>query len=349
MPTLEDIAKITGLAASTVSRALRGDVKIAPDTVEAVQRAALKIGYRTPAQKRLDQERQQVAARPKKDEPTVCLLLPYPFQEYNYTQLDLLMIDTAEHLLQEIDGVLYTTRLTADGKLPGWLVERGVDAVVMKSYAMPSVEDCPLLYNVPLVSVFGFTPPKSPASWVTSDAHRGIQDVWKRVVVPKQCTEAILVGSIWENQEMHEKAAFLKGFCERENREYSEHRFDHDASLDAVSGLAAVVRGKKNKPLIYAARTSEADIKRALQLPEFGIRPGIDAEIVVELYDCHPELNPDYHWLDLRGRDLVRSAVNYALHPGSRTQSRIQLPPRLIAADATVDESFPQIMAKSLV
>lgn len=344
MPTLDDIAKITGLATSTVSRALRGDVKIAPDTVEAVQRAATEVGYRSPARKRLDQERQQVAARPKKNEPTVCLLLPYPFQEYNYTQLDLLMIDTAEQCMHEVDGVLYITRLTMDGKLPGWLVERGVDAVVMKSYAMPSVEDCPLLYNVPVVSVFGFTPPSASASWVTSDAHRGIQEAWEEVVGPKQCQEVMLVGSIWDNQEMQEKAAFFKGFCERENREYSEYRFGHDAPPDAVSGLAAVVRGKKNKPLIYAARTSEADIKRALQLPEFGIRPGIDAEVVVEVYDCRPERNPHYHWLDLRGRDLVRAAVNYALHPGSGTQSRIQLPPRLITGGVTELKPEPQIM-----
>ncbi len=346
MPTLDDIAKITGLAASTVSRALRGDVKIAPDTVEAVQHAALKIGYRTPARKRLDQERQQVAARPK-DAPTVCLLLPYPFQEYNYTQLDLLMIDTAEHLLQELDGVLYVTRLTMDGKLPGWLVERGVDAVVMKSYHMPSVEDCPLLYNVPVVSVFGFYPPKSPASWVTSDAHRGLQDVWDEVVGPKECSEVILAGNHWTNREMQEKAAFLKGFCERENRAYSEYCFEQDDQLKAVSALADSVRKMNGKPLIYVARTSGMDIECALELTEHGIRPGIDAEVVVEAYDCQPEQNPDYHWLDLRGRDLVRSAVHYALHPGNRTQSRIQLPPRLIPVTPRRDEAVRRVMESS--
>ena len=337
MPTLDDIAEITGLAASTVSRALRGDAKISPTTVESVRRAATRIGYQSPSQKRLEAERRQVAARNSAKWPTVCLLLPYPFKEYSYTRLDLMMIDTAEHLLREMGGALHTTRLTADGELPGWLIERGVDAVVMKSYRMPPVEECPLLYNVPVVSVFGFYPPNTnaSASWVTSDAHCGIQDVWEEVVVPRQCTEVILVGSIWENQEMQEKAAFLKGFCERESRGYSEYRFVQGDSVESASGLAEVVRGKAGKPLVYVARTWETDIERALQLPELGVRPGKDAEIVVEAYDCDPARNPDYHWLDLRGRDLVRSAVNYALHPGNRTQSRIQLPPSLITSGVT--------------
>ena len=43
--TIHDIAKLTGLNASTVSRALRHDPRISPETRQRVLRTADKLGY----------------------------------------------------------------------------------------------------------------------------------------------------------------------------------------------------------------------------------------------------------------------------------------------------------------
>ena len=45
-PTLRTIAEACGLDTSTVSRALRGDARVAPATVAQVQAAAVRLGYR---------------------------------------------------------------------------------------------------------------------------------------------------------------------------------------------------------------------------------------------------------------------------------------------------------------
>lgn len=304
---------------------------MAEETIRLVRKVADEMGYRRPVQKRLDSEREEQAGRPDRT-PSLCLLLPYPFREYSYTKLDLMMMDAAEHCMHEAGGMLYTTRLTEDGKLPGWLVERGVDAVVMKSYPMPSARDCPLLYTVPVVSLFGFNQPAASSSWVTADTQRGVQEVWDQVMVPEECVEVILVGTITGNHEFREKSTFLNAFCERENLKFSECSLSAEDGSANLSKLVNRLDSAKRKPLVYVARTSEMDVTCALKLTEVGVRPGSDAEIVVESYDCDPSRNPDFHWLDLRGRDLVRAAVQYALHPGSRTQSRIQLPPKLVAA-----------------
>ena len=46
VPTMEDVARAAGCHASTVSLALRGDVRIPGDTRERVQAAADRLGYR---------------------------------------------------------------------------------------------------------------------------------------------------------------------------------------------------------------------------------------------------------------------------------------------------------------
>jgi DNA-binding LacI/PurR family transcriptional regulator len=45
-PTMEDVARAAGCHSSTVSLALRGDVRIPADTRERVRTAAEKLGYR---------------------------------------------------------------------------------------------------------------------------------------------------------------------------------------------------------------------------------------------------------------------------------------------------------------
>lgn len=59
MATLEDVARLSGVAKATVSRALRNDatLKLSPDTKEKIVNAAKQLGYETKAKKNIGAKR----------------------------------------------------------------------------------------------------------------------------------------------------------------------------------------------------------------------------------------------------------------------------------------------------
>jgi len=126
--TLKQIAAVTGMSKATVSRALRNDRVIHPDTRSRVLVAAARAGYERPTRK---------SPRPAKKQLRLLLLLP-PHSRAGYTVVH----DYLRGMMRgvaEVDGFLSVEEVSEEGvgKLaePNWLpreiVSGGVDGVVL--------------------------------------------------------------------------------------------------------------------------------------------------------------------------------------------------------------------------
>lgn len=334
-PKLSDIARMTGLSISTVSKAMKNDNEISPETITIVNKASQKLGYKSPLQKRVAHLK-TLAVQKKNSTPVVCLLFPFPFKEYSYTKLDMLIIDSLESRAHELGVTLQLTRLTADGKLPEWIAAQKIDAFIMKSYTMPSKTSCPLLYEIPLASIFGFVPFEIPGLRVTSDSSKCVELLWDIAVGKCGCNEIIVPLILYKNKsvnlETEEKLALLKYRCGKNNVRLTEIEIRNEDE-NPVALLKNAIHKHPGKSAVFFPRFDEGEIEVCESLAAGnGIALEKDFEIISAVYDYSTKLNGGVHWIDLRGREIVRTAMDQlvnSIRNGTPPLSRIQIQPIL--------------------
>jgi DNA-binding LacI/PurR family transcriptional regulator len=142
--TIKDIAKLAGVAHTTVSRALRGSPLIATETTERIQRIAVELGYYPSAAARsLKTNRSQVLgvivshiADPFFSE--ILQGIDDEFQQHGYS----LFIAAAQHDPQRERAIVKTMR------------EHRVDGAIICSTPFSSEQSQQLLsYNIPIVVI----------------------------------------------------------------------------------------------------------------------------------------------------------------------------------------------------
>lgn len=332
---LSDIAKATGLAISTVSRAIKNDRQISPETITIVNKASQKLGYKSPLQKRVAHLK-TLAVQKKNSTPVICLLFPYAFKDYSYTRLDTLIIDSLESRAQELGVALHITRLTADGKLPEWIAAQKIDAFIMKSYTVPPKTSCPLLYEIPLASIFGFAPFEIPGLRVTSDSSKCVELLWDIAVGKCGCNEIIVPLILHENQsvnlETEEKLALLKYRSGKNNVRLTEIDIRNEEE-NHLELLKNAIHKHPGKSAVFFPRFNEVEIETCEGLTASnGIKLGKDCEIISAVYDYSSKFNGGVNWIDLRGREIVRTAMDQlvnSIRNGTPFLSRIQIQPVL--------------------
>ena len=334
-PKLSDIAKMTGLSISTVSKAMKNDNEISPETIMVVKKASQKLGYKSPLQKRTEHLK-TIATLKKNSTPVICLLFPYAIKNYSYTRLDTLIIDSMENRAQELGVALHITRLTADGKLPEWIVAQKIDAFIMKSYTMPPKTNCPMLYEIPLASIFGFAPFEIPGLRVTSDSSKCVDLVWDIAVGKCGCNEIIVPIFLTNlpaiNLETEEKLALLKYRCGKNNVRLTEIDIRNEGE-DHVDLLKNAIHKHPGKSAVFFPRFDEVEIETCEGLTASkGIKPGEDSEIISAVYDYSSKFNGRVNWIDLRGREIAGTAMDQVVNSirnGTPLLSRIQIQPVL--------------------
>lgn len=333
--TLADIASRTGLSVSTVSRVIKKDSRISPETIKLVSDVAEKLNYRTPTQKRMAKQK-EMAKRNRNRQFNIFLLFPYPFAEYKYTLLDLLILETLENCVQKMGWAMQVTRLTEDGRIPDYLLRQKIDAVVMKSYQMPAPETCPLLYQIPLSCVFGFVEPKKAQVWSASDNTRCVNIVWEEMIENRGCREIIIpVFKGHENEELWEKLALLKYKCD-ENAVRLSKLIIYEKK-DNLPLLEKAIGHYPEKSAVFFPRIFQDEFGLCQELLRSSLQPGGDFEMITALYDCNTTLNPAVCWIDLKGREIVRSAFNHLVNivqSESFAPARILIQPELVDLQA---------------
>jgi LacI family transcriptional regulator len=146
-PTSHDVAREAGLSQSTVSRALRGDTRVAPETRERVMAAAARLGYTPNAMGR------SLVLRTTRTIGMVVTDISNPY----YPNLIAPLHDELAAL--DYRMVLFTEQLEGDGEPAGYgpeglkgLVDRGVDGAVLTTSTLDGAVPRELLrHNLPFV------------------------------------------------------------------------------------------------------------------------------------------------------------------------------------------------------
>lgn len=141
-PTIYDVARAAGVAASTVSRALSRPGRVAPGTVERIRAAAHQLGYRTnPLARALPTGRSRMLAMVVED-----LACPYTAEllrgaqaaagEAGYTTVLADARDAPERVLATVDGALVAAPQASDDAVLALAARR---PVVLAGRALPGL------------------------------------------------------------------------------------------------------------------------------------------------------------------------------------------------------------------
>ncbi len=141
--TSRDVARMAGVSQPTVSRVLRGDPRVLPETKERILRATEKLGYVTASVGRSlsTQTTDQVAVVADLGNPLYPFLIASIHDELAAAGLKMVLLTErtddavfSQHLLdRSMDGVVLTT-ISAGSKLPRELRRRGVPFVFLNRY-----------------------------------------------------------------------------------------------------------------------------------------------------------------------------------------------------------------------
>lgn len=141
--TSRDVARMAGVSQPTVSRVLRGDPRVLPETKERILRATEKLGYVTASVGRSLSTRttDQVAVVADLGNPLYPFLIASIHDELAAAGLKMVLLTertddavVSQHLLdRSVDGVLLTT-ISAGSKLPRELRRREVPFVFLNRY-----------------------------------------------------------------------------------------------------------------------------------------------------------------------------------------------------------------------
>ncbi len=130
--TIVDVSKAAGVSIATVSRVINGHTTVAPTTVAAVERAMALLGYIPPPAERRFRRNGRMKAGTGARHGNMALLFPDTHDVALRTPLSgRLMHGVNEVLASEGYGMLVTP-LVEDDRLPPCIVNRKVDAVIVR-------------------------------------------------------------------------------------------------------------------------------------------------------------------------------------------------------------------------
>lgn len=328
MANLKDIAKIAGLDCSTVSRALKHHPKINPRTIKRVESIALDLGYLTPSQKRFELSNSKILSNKRLN---ICLLFPYNFVEYKYTSLDLLMIDVLEKKMQARNGILYATRLNINGDLPSYFKEIGLDGIIVKSAVIPPKKTCPRLYELPVVSVFGFHTPPDKMGWVTDDSKLAIEKFWREIVIQnKICDILFIYDKYHDHQNTKDKWMYLQimndiGIATLSKLDHSV--LDEDRLMRDIMNF---INSSKHIPILYFCRESGNELRLAENILRQNHYAHKRPEILIETYSRNTSDASYVNWLDLKGAEIIENSLDIVLNCHIKSSSKMLIAPELI-------------------
>lgn len=141
--TSRDVARLAGVSQPTVSRVLRGDPRVLPETKQRILKATEELGYVTASVGRSlsTQTTGQVAVVADLDNPFYPFLLAWVHDELATAGLKMVLLTErtddvllSQHLLdRSVDGVLLTT-ISSGSRLPRELRRRQVPFVFLNRY-----------------------------------------------------------------------------------------------------------------------------------------------------------------------------------------------------------------------
>lgn len=322
---IADIAKATGFSGATVSLALNNNPRLPPETIRKVQEEAGKLGYISPRKKREEFERANESRK------FWCLLFPYCYEHYDYTELDLFLINTLEKIALERRASLQITRLDSNNRLPSQLRNTNFNALFIKSYDLPGKAQAPEIYRGNPVTIFGFSPPQGGIPAIAPDYSEVTKLIFD-AVRRNECRNVILPNTD------HAESVHIN----RQVKDLRKFAAENAVNLSIISGNDDIII-KKTLEIVKSTKERTAFISlrksgREQEIAEKIINSAIPAKSEIDFFICEfdhrKQNNPHFNYIDLRGEDMIRAAVEMlsaSYHPVS---SSLLLSPRMIRASA---------------
>lgn len=320
---LADIAKVTGFSGATVSLALNNNPRLPPETIRRVQEAAGKLGYVSPRRKR------ESLGRGHETGKCWCLLFPYHFEHYDYTELDLFIINTLEKLAMEHRASLQISRLDQNNRFPQQVRNTFFNCLFIKSHELPGKAKAPEIYRGNPVTFFGFSSPQGGIPDVTPDYAEAVRLIFdamrlsecRRIVIPQP--------NYSESEHFTKQLNALKKLAAENAMRLS---LISGAGAEIIQEAVNAVRSSREKTAFVSLRKSGWEQSIAGRIVEAGIVPGTEMEFFIEEFDHRKMNRPEFNYIDLRGEDIIRSAVELMSAPYHPTATTMLLQPRLLKA-----------------
>ena len=294
--TIMDVAQQAGVSKGAVSLALNNSPAISPETTARIRKIARELDY------------QPVRRRARGKRLNWCFLLPYTFRSYSYTDLDLSTIEVLEQYAQQYNASLQVSRLSEDGGLPESISTMDIDVFFIKSYCSDQLQKCSQLRNTRNIILYGFENNTDIGIQVLPNAVMGVQ-LLMDAALRSGCRELLIldveketVSSSLQREEVYYLsllAAWRQVPCRLLAGQRESMPDELRAELAKGGGKTAVVGFRKS--------SFEQDVMK--RIPCETLRLGRDYECFVTEYSPAAMQTPGFHYLDMRGPELIRQGI----------------------------------------
>lgn len=226
---LEDVARAAGVSRATASRVVRGDARVSPQKVRAVQRAVKELNYRP------NRAARSLVTR-RTD--TIALIVPEPDQRIFSDPFFSSVVQAVVSSLDDTDVQLVLAFADKEGhhqRLRPFLYDGHVDgAIVTSHHQIPGQVETFMHAPIPIVFIGRPEQSTSFESWVDVDNKQAGRMAARRLVEGGSRKPAIITGST----DMVAAQDRLDGFCD-ELRTHDIEALVVNGSFTAESGARA--------------------------------------------------------------------------------------------------------------
>lgn len=338
-PNIEQVSEYAGVSRVTVSRALNGDFRVRPQTVEKVLIAAREIGYKLPA---IERRSQRVANgtlhKGILKTGQIALLVPERYDAGMQTPMFRSLQRGINECLFDHKIGLVTTHLGPNWELPICIQKKLVDGFIIRGNIHDSgfpkeVEDG--LLRFPHVSTMYLTY-ETPEDLVVPD-EGALGAIAAQEFAKRGCKNIVVLRPDDQRTDFALRAASFSFACKNLGIKVKELLFKE--KFDTVSGISTNMQGllkKVDKPdgifVFHQIKNGGEVLKEMGWIPDNGVQACADLRDVSELKEFLPAGS---FGVDLRVKQVGAAAAEQLLwriqHPQAERRT-ISIRPELVTS-----------------